>query len=441
MSEIQETKCKGHNLCKRKPVADGFCEFHLPRDHEQVLSCDAYNALLVKEVKEAVQDDKGVFALHWHGFNFPKGHVLFDFGVFDEVKDRLAQGWFNIEQSNIESIRVGMYGIHQLILSEAIVHGETMIPVTKIDRIIIREARFKGKFHCASKTSDFHAPGAVFDDEFSFGASISERANFAGCRFHKPCIFHGTSGPVFAVDNKVEFKVAGFDGAIFGNPVQTLFRDVDLRKGSFKSVSLVGVRFYNTNFFQKELNRNGLYQEVKELKRVNSSPRSIIRPKPDEHAIKRYRHLIHEYRQLRMAMETSKDYVKAHDFYIGEMEVRQRREWSIVLAIYRLSSYYGTHYGKAFKVLAVLFLLHFLLTIIISTNCQVHKLIYGNDIIVAWKRLGDIVLHSLGTGTLQRVGSFEIVSFWQKLIDIGFRVLIPAQTAMFVLALRNKIKR
>lgn len=254
--------------------------------------------------------------------------------------------------------------------------------------------------------------------------------------------FYSNAGLLFGDEADNEFNVVGFDNTIFGKPIQTFFRDVDLRKASFKSVSLVGVHFSNTYFYQQELKRNGIYNEVKELRRSDTAVRRwFINKKPDNNSIKRNRHLIHEYRQLRMAMENNKDYIKAQEFYVGEMEARQRREWSFILKLYRVSSFYGSDYLKAFRVLLWLFCIHFILTNILSTHWQVQKLFCGPDIAAAWERLGDIVIHSLSTGTLQRTSVLKDLSFYQKVADILFRLMIPIQTAMFILALRNKTKR
>lgn len=442
MSGNKTVECRGHFQCERKPFRDGLCEFHLPTDHREALPSDAYNQLLIEEIKEAVQNDEGIFVFHWESFHFPRNHVLFDFGIFTEVEERIAKGWFNLKGSNIQSIRIGVNKIHKLLLSDAIVHGETMIPVMEIDRINISRTNFLEKFNCASKTPEYEAVGAVFDGEFSFGSVISKYAKFTGCRFNQPCIFHGELASVLEVSDTDKFRFIAFDGSIFGNPTQTIFQDFDLRKASFKSVSLVGVRFYNTNFFQTKLNRNGLDRDVQELQRNEKAPLfSLFNKKVDNNSIKRDAHLEHEYRQLRMAMEASKDYGKAHDFYVGEMEARQRRERSILLTVYCFSSYYGINYWRAFVVLIGFFISHFLLTIFLSTNLEAQKLFYGPDTAAAWGRLGDIVTHTLGTGTLQRIGLLDTTSFWQKLVDLTFRLIIPIQAAMFILALRNKTKR
>lgn len=441
MVENQNKKCKGHSHCKRKPYSGDLCEFHLPADHKKVLTCDNYDDLLLKEIEEAVENKDGLYELHWHGFNFPKDHVLFHFLKFEAVRDRLAKSWINIQESNIQGILISR-DIKTLILSDATVHADTIIGVVGIDRLSMGRTNFRGKFHCASNTNEIDARGAIFDDEFSFAANIYERAIFTNCRFHKSCFFTGRDGSLFEKKADNRFRIVGFNYSIFGNPTQTLFQDVDLRMASFKSVSLLGVRFYNTNFYQKNLNRNGLYNELQELQRSDGTIHSLFRvKKTDNNSVKRFRHLIHEYRQLRMAMENNKDYIKAHDFYIGEMESRQLGEWKFVLALYRFSSYYGTNYIRALLILACLFLLHFLLTIGLSTDWQLQKLFCGPDVSAAWRRLIDIVIHSLSTGTLQRIGLLQDLSGWQNLIDILFRIMIPVQVAMFVLALRNMTKR
>lgn len=443
MEKSLNDKCKGHIQCERKSFSDGFCQFHLPNDHDKVLTCDEYDALLIKEVEEVVENEKGMYALYWHGFIFPKDHVLFGSMKFVSVRDRLAKSWINIQDSNIQSIQLLSDNVHQLILSRAIIHKNTMIGVLKIDRLSMQETRFLGKYHCASKTREFDARGAIFNDDFSFAAVISEIAIFNGCRFHKSCTFSGRAGVVFGGEKSdSEFKAVRFDNVIFSNPAETLFKDVDLRKASFNSVSLTGVRFDNTNFYQSSLGRNGLYNEVNQLQQNDITTHLEWRKnKPSKNVLKQLDHLIHEYRQLRRSMESNKNYIKAHDFYIGEMEAQQRREWSIVLAAYRLSSFYGTDFIRAFSVLLFLFMAHFCITILLSTDWQIQKLFCGSEMTAAWERLGDIVIHSLGVGTLQRTGLLSELSFGQKMSDIFFRILIPIQTAMFVLALRNKTKR
>lgn len=382
---------------------------------------------------------KGIFVIHWENTIFPRGHKLFSFGIFEDVKDKLEKAWINLSGSEFQGIGLETHNFYELILSDSTVHGSCMIPVMNINRLSLQRVVFNGSFHCASKSREVDARQAIFHKDFSFASVVSERIHFGGCRFKKSCVFHGSAGQPFGGDNVDEFRVVGFDNSIFEKPDQTIFKDVDLTKASFKSVSLVGVRFYNTEFYQEELGRNGLLDDVKEHSKQKQKQNSSS--KLDRHAKKRYSYIVHEYRQLRMAMESSKDYEKSHDFYFGEMEARQKVKRNIIICIYNISSKYGTSYKRAFGFLFGMFALHFLMTIAISTNMQVMKLFDPQYTWAVIDRIGELALHSFSTGTLQKAKVMVSVSDWQNFFDIVFRLLIPAQGAMFALAVRNKAKR
>jgi uncharacterized protein YjbI with pentapeptide repeats len=439
MKENEISKCNGHEHCERTVFDSGLCRLHLPADHKNSLHCDDYDQLLIDEIKQTRIRDDDKFALHWEGLNFPKDHSLFENRKYDEVRDKLEKSWINISYSNIQNIRVISYAIQELILSHSMIHGNTQFPVIKIDRLIMDSSKFLGKFHCASVSVDVDARNAVFEDEFAFFATISDYTNFTNCRFKKSCLFYGSRSPIFGKKNDHDFKIAGFDNTIFESPAQVLFQDVDLRKASFKSVSLVGVRFYNANFYQDDLSRNGLYNEVSFLKKPNSNILNANSKKLKNK--KHYDHLMHEYRQLRMAMENLKDFDNSHDFYFGEMESRKNREWNPVLWIYRCSSCYGTKYIRAGIILLVLFLIHLILTTILSTNLTIQNSFCSQDTILDGIRLRDATLHSLSTVTLQRFNLNENLSFCQCALDTFFRIIFPIQAAMFLLALRNMTKR
>lgn len=426
-------KCKAHSCCKRKVFSNGYCRLHISSKFGHApLSPDEFDEILVKEIEDAEKDDSGQYNLYWHGLDFPADHVLFNFENYERVRDRLADCWINVQDSNIQHIYIATYNIRKLILSGATIQGNTTIGVTDIGEISMEKTSFLGKFHCASRTRTFDALGASFSSEFSFASTVYELARFNGTRFHESCHFHSADGFLFGTEKNDSFRVVGFDNVTFGKPTQTLFQNVDLRKASFKAVSLVGVRFINTNFYQGEFGRNGIYNEIILLKKSSGNKKNTLQRK---------RELIHEYRQLRMAMENGKDYSKAHDFYIGEMEARQSRKWSFMLYLYGKSSFYGTSYTKAFSWILVLLAIHITITASLTPDFRFMKLFFGSDILECWGKFSDIAIHSLSTGTLQRIGLLSNISNWQNLVDIAFRVLLPIQTAMFVLALRNKTKR
>ena len=131
MTESQKEKCKGYLHCERDSYIDGYCKFHLPVNHKKVLTCDQYDDLLMENIKEAVADEEGNYALHWHGFNFPKDHVLFGSVKYEEFRDRLSKSWINIQESNIQDIFIATLNIRELIISYATIHGKTKMTSTQ----------------------------------------------------------------------------------------------------------------------------------------------------------------------------------------------------------------------------------------------------------------------------------------------------------------------
>ncbi|MCW9026707.1 MAG: hypothetical protein OQJ77_05265 [Thiovulaceae bacterium] len=426
-------QCKAHPCCKRDVFSKGYCRLHISSKFGHIpLTADQFDELLVKEIEDAEKDANGQYNLYWHGLDFPVDHILFNSVNYENVRDRLSDCWINLQDSNIQHIFIATYNIRKLILSDATIHGNTTIGVTDIGEISMVKTNLLGKFHCASRLRKFDALGATFNSEFYFASTVYDLARFNGSGFYGSCHFHSADGFLFGKEADDSFRVVGFDNVIFSRPTQTLFDNVDLRKASFKAVSLVGVRFINTNFYQEEFGRNGIYNEITLLQKSSVN---------EKNALQRKRELIHEYRQLRMAMENVKDYSKAHDFYIGEMEARQRREWSFMLWLYGKSSFYGTSYTKAFIWMLLLLVIHITITASLTPDFRFTKLFVGYDTLECWGKFADILIHSFSIGTLQRIGLLSNVSNWQTIADIAFRVLFPIQTAMFVLALRNKTKR
>lgn len=449
MSPPSTTSCKGHPICKRD-VHQGkghYCKFHLPALHPDAMSPEDFDQSLIQEIIDTEEED-GKYVLHWEGFSFPNDHILFGHKDYEKVTDRLAKSWISIKDSDIQNIHIPTLEIHALLLNNSTIHGNMSIGVANINRINIENAIFKGKFHCASKTQQFEAQNSSFENDFSFSAIISEYARFSSGRFHGATHFHNRDRERMLFDNK-EMRFVNFDNVIFWRPSQTFFRNVNLQKASFKSVGLVGVNFTNTDFYQKELCRNGIHNEIREVRRKASFITQLLHliqfksttKKSDNKTLTSCRYLISEYRELRMAMENNKDYIKAQDFYVGEMENRLERENSWILRLYQICSIFGSSYKRALLFLGVLVISHLILTVIFSTNLQIQNLYTGPETVNTWQRIGDVIIHTLSTGTLQKTGILNETSNWQKLIDIFFRLMIPLQAAMFILAVRNKTKR
>jgi uncharacterized protein YjbI with pentapeptide repeats len=213
----------------------------------------------------------------------------------------------------------------------------------------------------------------------------------------------------------------------FASPTQVTFTNANLSKAYFRGTNLRGARFYAVNWHQPELGRNGLYDEIFIAKSQDGAFRYQHLPLLEETC-----------RNLRAALEDSRNYAEAADFYIGEMEARRaklgflRRHLFSVEALYRYASDYGASVGKALAVLLVILMLHAALTIHIQNK-------------LSWWSLDAI------ESTMYR--SFQLPFFrtssidhdhgpaLQRWIDLFFRTFAIIQIALVVFAFRARIKR
>lgn len=215
---------------------------------------------------------------------------------------------------------------------------------------------------------------------------------------------------------------------IFMRPEQTVFSDVDFSKVSFRGTNLRGVQFLGVNWWQPRLGRNGLYDEVLLLSTDDGPYRRQSLPALEETC-----------RNVRVALEESRNFDAASDFYIAELDAHRRylawprRLLFSIPAIYRIVSIYGTSVGRALIVMLALVGAH--------AACTV------------WISFGGTELDGLGKWWHGLSRSVRVLIFqsndlsWRAVrpgqiaADTAFRVLGLVQIAMVVLAFRSRIKR
>lgn len=214
------------------------------------------------------------------------------------------------------------------------------------------------------------------------------------------------------------FDLGGsFEGVVFLKPDQTLFSLANLSRVHFRGTNLRGVRFLDVNWWQPELGRNGLYDEVFIRLSEDGPFRYGNLPALEETC-----------RNARVALEENRSFNAASDFYIGEMETARarlpflRRHIFSVLAWYRFVSNYGTSVGTAIRILIYLFFFHLALSVRFSST--------GIDF-----QNVDLALKTFKVLTLQKI--IENPNW----IDAVFTVLAPIQITMLVMAFRSRIKR
>ena len=232
--------------------------------------------------------------------------------------------------------------------------------------------------------------------------------------------------------NTDQYQVFAGEGqmqdVIFAKPEQTLFSQVDLSRVYLRGTNLRGVRFLGVNWWQPKLGRNGLHDEI------------FIRLSQDGPF--RYQNLpvLEETcRNVRVALEESRSFNVASDFYIAEMEAVRarlsllRRTVFSVPAMYRMVSNYGTSVWAAFRTLILLVFVYVLVTVGLETAWETGRVasVAGD----AWVRAIRVLIFQ--TSDL----AWHSVPVGQVIADSMLRVLGLIQIAMLVLAFRSRIKR
>jgi hypothetical protein len=220
---------------------------------------------------------------------------------------------------------------------------------------------------------------------------------------------------------------SNMEGVVFLRPAQTAFLNVDLSNVLFRGTNLRGIYFVGVNWWQPQLRRNGLRDEVFFGLSADGPFRYAFLPALEETC-----------RNARVALEDNRSFNVASDFYVGEMEALRRRlpflrrHIASVPALYRIVSKYGTSVGQALLVLLCLIGIHTLITMLLAHSAP------GTRITDSFLRAGYQTARLLAFQSLSTADAAYSVQGW---LDVLFRVLFPIQLAMLALAFRSRIKR
>jgi len=220
---------------------------------------------------------------------------------------------------------------------------------------------------------------------------------------------------------------AQMQNVVFARPAQTVFMNADLSKVMFLGTNLRGLRFIAVDWWQPQLGRNGIRDEVFIALNPDGPFRHSQLPALEETC-----------RNVRVALEENRSFDVASDFYVGEMDARRNqlpllaRHIFSVPALYRAVSRYGTNVGTALRFLALLVALHISWTLWLSITTA------SSSILEPFVRAA---YHSARLLAFQAVDTNATGHSAQDWIDIAFRIAFPIQLAMLALAFRARIKR
>jgi uncharacterized protein YjbI with pentapeptide repeats len=149
------------------------------------------------------------------------------------------------------------------------------------------------------------------------------------------------------------------------------------------------------------------------------------------------------YRRLVRNFERAGAYDLAEDCYCGSLEM-QRRDPSEplvnrrILQLYRLASYYGSSYERA---LAVLFFLILIVGVAYALPVAGLHTTGGSSVLGFWRLLAAGVFHAAEVSTFQRDALYASETAFGRMITIAATILLPAQLALFLLAVRRRFRR
>lgn len=493
---------KGKVACGRDVrTGQRYCSFHTPKESEGRLPDD----VLLNTLKRLINSGDG----NWEGFIFPKDLDFEDLlaGTRTCTIPINAEGAFfnGLTISNITFER-------HVNLHNSVFRGKTnFVGANFLDSLSIYQSIFyaESKFSSLKVEKALNANTCVFKSHFFLSGGIKGEANFTQCTFEDRADFWGqrnvsiTVGTAFEFDtcasltstgqtekvirwisdikqtvltvwdnqiirikeakdnlNKRTFNYlrrkmplkdnsveilnlfegnAIFDGVSFEKPSKVAFKSVDMRRIRLSRAELKNVKFIGCNWYQPKLKRNGLYEE---LSLQDMTFNDFHRELPN---------LESTYRSIRLSFEEGKDFLRASDFYVGEMNAKRRqlgffgRTLFSINAIYKIISNYGTSPSR----------LVFWLVFIAATHSIISfKKVNEISLLSTWKLfiLGNFsntaeffgllmnsLIYSLQVLTLQRNFVSTAANFSN--LDVLLAILGPIFISLLVIALRGKIKR
>lgn len=308
-------------------------------------------------------------------------------------------------------------------------------------------------FHNASFTKQIDFSDAVFSGPTSFeSANIQEEMRFINdddqFGFHGVCNFR---------------RLNISPGAL------VVFRNANLEKASFLHTDLTDFSFSDVNWYCHHHSR---FWPRSDLARALWDQFHYDRPTATffEAGIF-YEALAENYRQLVLNYEQKRDFDTAEDFHVGEMEMRRKkkgapfekslsrklREWVNEYGLYRVSSAYGTSYLQAAMLLLALILL-FSMAFLYSGFRPVTSNGEQARPVIEYNLFSDLRHHQTGTKqwlrdyssaislslsiiTFQKDRFYEPLEGWSRLWLYAAVIILTAQGALVLLAIRRRFRR
>lgn len=403
--------------------AGGLCFFHSAKDRDP----GVFSSNLEKLIAAGDGD--------WRGFVFPNG---FELGPYSSpaTGPRRIDVMIDARGSTLGSVTLQHVQFSDTVnFSSSSFRGPVKLRACTFDKAATFErCEFRDSVWISTSFAGLASfSNCVFYARTKFLGAFLGDAHFAGCTFLDNVEFVGAiDSRIYAGSDKAPdstkrrlfFGRADFALVTFKAPERVQFRMVDLRSGIFYGTAVDKVSFVDVEWYQDALRRRGLFEEVRI--RESSHP-ELLWPTIEA-----------TYRNVRRALEISKDFNAASDFYIGEMNARRQQQSSwhqrlfSVETLYGWLSRYGTSPGRAALVLIGVLLVHLAL----SAYALAGPCVGSSDDI--WRQAS---MRTIGLLSLIRSPALDPLPGWWFLLGSTAQIAVAAQLAMLIVALRSRIKR
>jgi uncharacterized protein YjbI with pentapeptide repeats len=258
-------------------------------------------------------------------------------------------------------------------------------------------------------------------------SSFYDAADFVGGWIHTAVI--GSAAPPREVKPKARYVFGGevhLESVDFRRPERVQFRMIDLTKAFTTDTDFRKTRFYDIRWYQPRLKRRGLFLEA--WAREN---RTLLRTNAMLEA---------NYRNIRSALEESKDFDGATDFYMGEMEARRRQLHFVKRYLFSIDWLYwalSRYGGSPKRALAVLLGMLTAYGVAVSFPLNLECRYFLEN---CWLN-PDLMARTLSVIDIAKFQGGTPLEGWWRVLEVVARLLVFAQLALFGLALRNRIRR
>ena len=459
--------------CNQEIFKNGICIFHIPKKDHTAKDFNASDVEVDKEFANALEkfiEKNKQNDLDFSFFSFSSGSDLsysFDqtvdfMGAFFCSKPKFQEAQFLRKVDFTDAKFLGDVDFGEAVFSEHV----SFVSARFLGNVNFSFANFKN--------------GARFGSAIPLGARnvvsycFEKDVIFSGARFSGDIEFLGNDSQNWKVNFRGEAHEAQFwKDMLFGGRAifhairispgaRVTFNSVDLSRASFQLTDITSFEFKSV-IWRKFGSRAGL---IDEDANGDFGPRGF----PIEKVAENYRQLVLNY-------EATRNYELAEDFHYGEMEIRRRafinntgnkylryfRGFVTDFAIYKVSSRYGTSHARALLILALL-VLSFALAMMyagfipdskiehiqgsgFSMEKEINYDLFPGPSIVEvefgqWlSDYSKALLFAVATSTFQKERYFEPSGNASKFVVVFFVIVIAAQAAMFLFALRRHFKR